>query len=135
MAEIGTGLLILLGVGQEDGEEDAAYLAGKIAELRIFPDGSGKMARSLLDVGGEALVVSQVTLYGDCRKGRRPDLTAAAPPARARQLYEHFIACLAQRGVPVRCGRFGAYMHVELVNDGPVTFWLESRPVARPQAT
>ncbi len=126
IAQIGPGLLILLGVGQHDTEVDAQYLAGKVADLRIFPDQQGKMGRSLKDVGGEALVVSQVTLYGDCRRGRRPDLTAAAPPQRAVVLYELFAALLAQQGIEVRLGRFGAYMQVELINDGPVTLWLES---------
>jgi D-tyrosyl-tRNA(Tyr) deacylase len=126
VAAVGPGLLILLGVAAGDGERDAAYLAAKIAHLRIFADDEHKMNRSLLDVGGEALVVSQFTLHGDCRKGRRPDFTRAAPPAEAERLYEKFIDELAALGVPTRAGEFGAMMAVSLVNDGPVTLILRS---------
>lgn len=118
--------MILLGVAAGDGERDASYLAGKIAHLRIFADAERKMNRSLLEEGGEALVVSQFTLHGDCRKGRRPDFTRAAPPADAERLYRKFIGELAARGVPTRAGEFGAQMTVSLVNDGPVTLILYS---------
>lgn len=126
VAAIGPGALILLGVAAGDGEQDASYLAGKIAHLRIFADAERKMNRSLLEEGGEALVVSQFTLHGDCRKGRRPDFTRAAPPADAERLYRKFIDELAARGVPTRAGEFGALMAVSLVNDGPVTLILYS---------
>jgi D-tyrosyl-tRNA(Tyr) deacylase len=126
VAAVGPGALILLSVGREDDERDASYLADKIAHLRIFADDERKMNRSLRDTGGEALVVSQFTLHGDCRKGRRPDFTRAAPPAEAERLYEHFVAELSARGVAVRSGEFGAMMAVSLVNDGPVTLILHS---------
>jgi D-tyrosyl-tRNA(Tyr) deacylase len=123
---IGPGLLVLLGVHASDGEEVAAWMARKIAQLRVFADAEGKMNRSLLDVGGGALVVSQFTLYGDAAKGNRPSYIDAAPPAHAEPLYERFMALLAgELGRPVARGRFGADMAVELVNDGPVTLWLE----------
>jgi D-aminoacyl-tRNA deacylase len=124
--EIGAGLLVLLGVTHEDGPSDVAYIAGKIADLRIFEDGDGKMNRSVLDVGGAVLVVSQFTLCGDCRKGRRPSFDAAAPPATARQLYEEVVRVLGERGLTVRTGVFQAHMQVELTNDGPVTILLDS---------
>lgn len=124
--EIGRGLVVLLGVGTGDSAEDAAYLAGKIPFLRIFEDDKGKLNRSLLDIEGPALVVSQFTLYGDCRRGRRPSFTTAAPPEKARQLYELFVALLREKGVPVATGVFQAHMHVELVNDGPVTLIIDS---------
>jgi D-tyrosyl-tRNA(Tyr) deacylase len=133
VAAVGPGVLILLGVGRGDDERDASYLAEKIARLRIFADDEGKMNLSLLDAGGEALVVSQFTLHGDCRKGRRPDFTRAAPPAEAERLYEHFVRELAARGVPTRAGVFGAMMAVELVNDGPVTLIIDSPYEAGPQ--
>jgi D-tyrosyl-tRNA(Tyr) deacylase len=123
-ATIGPGALILLGVAAGDG--DASYLAGKIANLRVFADGERKMNRSLLEEGGEALVVSQFTLHGDCRKGRRPDFTRAASPAEAERLYRKFIDELAGHGVPTRAGEFGSLMAVSLVNDGPVTLILHS---------
>lgn len=127
VGEIDCGLLILLGVAHQDRPEDGRYLADKIAGLRIFPDGDGKMNRSLLDVGGSALVVSQFTLYGDCRKGKRPSFSAAASPALAQALYEQFIEELRARGISVSQGVFQADMKVSLINDGPVTLILESR--------
>lgn len=125
--QIGRGALLLVGVGKDDTERDADYLAEKIAHLRIFSDTAGKMNLSLLDVGGAALVVSQFTLYGDCRKGRRPGFDAAAPPELANKLYEYLAAKIRLLGVRVETGVFQASMAVKLVNDGPVTFVLESR--------
>ncbi|HME10679.1 MAG TPA: D-aminoacyl-tRNA deacylase [Bryobacteraceae bacterium] len=125
--QIGRGALLLVGVGKDDTERDADYLAEKIAHLRIFSDTAGKMNLSLLDVGGAALVVSQFTLYGDCRKGRRPGFDAAAPPELANKLYEYLVAKIRLLGVRVETGVFQASMAVKLVNDGPVTFVLESR--------
>lgn len=124
---IGRGLVVLLGVGEGDAEADADLLAGKTANLRIFSNAEGKFDHSLLDVRGEALVVSQFTLYGDAAKGRRPDFTAAAKPAEAARLYERFCAALRGLGVPVSTGVFAADMEVEIINDGPVTIWLDSR--------
>ncbi len=126
VGDIGAGLLVLLGVSREDGPDAAAYVAGKLVDLRVFEDDEGKMNRSILDNGGEMLVVSQFTLYGDCRKGRRPSFDAAAAPAMARQLYEDVIRRVAERGVRVATGTFQARMQVELVNDGPVTVLLSS---------
>ncbi len=123
---IGGGLLVLLGVGRGDTEAAADYLAGKIAGLRIFPDAEGKMNLSLLDTGGAMLVVSQFTLYGDCRKGRRPSFDAAAPPEEARRLYEYFVSKVRAANIPVETGVFQAHMDVELLNDGPVTLIIES---------
>jgi D-aminoacyl-tRNA deacylase len=123
---IGPGLLVLLGVGQEDDAVDARSLAEKSAGLRIFEDEQGKMNRSVVDVGGSVLVVSQFTLYGDCRKGRRPGFSAAAPPERAAQLYQQYVERLRQLGLTVATGVFQAEMAVELVNDGPVTLLLDS---------
>lgn len=123
---IGRGLLVLLGVGKSDTQQSADYLADKITGLRVFPDQNGKMNCSLLDTGGSLLVVSQFTLYGDCRKGRRPSFDAAAPPEHARALYEYFVSRLRAMSVPVETGVFQAHMDVELVNDGPVTLLLES---------
>lgn len=123
---IRNGLLVLLGVAKQDSTSDAEYLAGKIVELRIFSDDAGKMNRSLLDEGGAMLAVSQFTLYGDCRKGRRPSYDAAAEPAIARDLYEHFVAAARARGVTVETGIFQATMSVELVNEGPVTLIVDS---------
>jgi D-tyrosyl-tRNA(Tyr) deacylase len=126
IAEIGRGLVILLGIGPEDGEEQARSLSEKIANLRIFEDEQGKMNRSLLDVGGQAIVVSQFTLYADMRKGRRPSFTDAALPEVAQPLVEHFTVMLRELGVPTQMGEFGAHMLVEFANDGPVTIWLEA---------
>ena len=123
---VGRGLLVLLGVGATDGEEASQYMAQKIAGLRIFPDESGKMTRSVRDVGGGVLVVSQFTLYGDCRKGRRPSFSRAAPPERAVALYRDFLERLRAEGVHVEEGVFGAMMAVSLVNDGPVTILIDS---------
>jgi D-tyrosyl-tRNA(Tyr) deacylase len=124
--EIGRGLCILLGVAGGDGEEEAARLAGKIARLRIFPDDDGRFDRSVLDVGGAALVVSQFTLIADTAKGNRPSFAAAAPPEDAERLYSRFCDELRTLGVPVETGVFGAKMEVELVNDGPVTIVLDA---------
>ena len=126
VGEIGAGLLILLGVAKPDTIADATFLVEKILNLRVFQDADGKMNRSLFDTGGSLLVVSQFTLYGDCRKGRRPSFTQAAQPEVAQQLYEAFLAAVARHGVPVAHGTFGAHMAVSLVNDGPVTLLLES---------
>src|SRR5579884_1657039 len=126
VGRIGQGLLILLGVGQNDGEAQVKTLSEKIVYLRIFEDEAGKMNRSLLDVGGAALVVSQFTLYADVRKGRRPSFTDAASPALAEPLVERFKAALAAHGIPVEGGVFGAHMDVALINDGPVTVWLDT---------
>ncbi len=126
VAEIGPGLLVLLGVSREDAPAQAEYLAGKIAGLRVFEDADRKMNLSVGEIGGAALVVSQFTLYGDCRKGRRPSFDSAAGPEPARALYEAFVAGLRARGVPVSTGVFQAHMQVELVNDGPVTVLLDT---------
>ena len=125
--EIGTGLVILLGVTQEDEEKDADFLAGRIAGFRIFNDEEGKMNLSIRDVGGLALVISQFTLAGNWRKGRRPSFTSAAPPEKGERLYEYFCEQLRKLEVPVETGEFGAMMDVSLVNDGPVTFVMDSR--------
>ena len=125
--EIGTGLLVLLGVAKQDTAAGAEFLAAKIVGLRIFSDDLGKMNRALSDVGGALLVVSQFTLYGDTRKGRRPSFDAAAPPETARALYEHFVAHVRQQGIEVATGRFREMMQVELTNDGPVTLLLDSQ--------
>jgi len=126
VGQCGHGLLVFLGVGPEDTEKDAQWLANKIATLRIFKDDEDRMNWSLVDIQGEALVVSQFTLYGDCRKGRRPSFVGSAPPSLAEPLYETFADLLATHGIPVERGIFGADMKVELLNDGPVTLWLES---------
>jgi D-tyrosyl-tRNA(Tyr) deacylase len=125
VAEIGRGLVILTGIGPGDGDAQAAYLAEKIANLRIFADQEGKTNLSVLDVGGEAIVVSQFTLYADTRKGRRPSFTHAAPPELAEPLVERFADMLRQHGVPTQTGQFGAEMLVEIHNNGPVTIWIE----------
>jgi len=125
--KIGKGILVFLGVGKDDKLEDAVYLAEKIVNLRIFPDQYDKMNHSLAQVGGEILVVSQFTLWGDCRKGRRPSYAEAAPPEYARSLYEYFVDRLRQHSIPVQTGKFQEMMHVHLINDGPVTLLLDSR--------
>jgi len=126
ISRIGPGLVVLLGVGKEDCARDTNYLAEKIANLRIFEDEAGKMNLSVLDVGGEALVVSQFTLLGDCKKGRRPGFDKAAAPNAAETLYNEFIGMLEACGVPCKTGRFQARMLVEIRNDGPVTFVLDT---------
>ncbi|MCK4724709.1 MAG: D-tyrosyl-tRNA(Tyr) deacylase [Anaerolineales bacterium] len=125
VAEIGPGLIILLGVGPQDDQEQAAYLAQKTAQLRIFEDEAEKMNRSLIDTGGEAIVVSQFTLFADTRKGRRPSFTSAALPEVASPLVDHFVELLRQKGIPTQTGVFGEHMQVALINDGPVTIWIE----------
>lgn len=125
-ASIGRGLLVLLGVSHRDGPDDVKYMAAKLPELRIFEDDQGKMNRSLRDIGGEALVVSQFTLYGDCRNGRRPSFIEAAPPDVAKGRYEDVVRALRESGIPVQTGEFRAMMDVELTNDGPVTILLDS---------
>jgi D-tyrosyl-tRNA(Tyr) deacylase len=127
VGRIDHGILVLLGVGQKDGPEDARYMAEKVVHLRIFADEQGKMNLSLLDVGGGLLAVSQFTLWGDCRKGRRPSFVAAAEPAKAEELYEAFIDHARGLGVTVATGRFQEMMEVSLVNDGPVTLLLDSK--------
>jgi len=124
--EIGPGMLVLLGAARGDSSADAEYLAEKVVQLRIFADDAGKMNRSLLETGGALLVVSQFTLYGDCRKGRRPSFDHAAPPEEARALYEHFVQAARRLGPRVETGVFQAHMAVSLVNDGPVTLLVES---------
>ena len=124
--EIGLGLLVLLGVGRDDGEADAVYLAEKIAGLRIFEDEAGKMNRSVEDAGGSVLAVSQFTLYGDVRRGKRPSFDDAAPPEQARRLYEFFVHRIQAAGLRCETGRFQEMMQVELVNEGPVTILLDS---------
>lgn len=126
VSEIGAGVLVFLGIAHEDTATEVEYIANKVANLRIFEDTEGKMNRSLLDTGGAALVVSQFTLYGDCRKGRRPSFVKAARPELANALYEQFITALEQQRIPTQGGTFQAMMDVELVNDGPVTILLDS---------
>jgi len=126
VGEVGAGLLVLLGVGVEDAESDADYLADKTVHLRVFPDDDGRLNRSCLDTGGAVLAVSQFTLYGDCRKGRRPGFTQAAEPDLAEALYERYVARLESAGLTVARGRFRTEMAVALVNDGPVTLLLDS---------
>jgi D-aminoacyl-tRNA deacylase len=125
LGAIGAGLLVLVAAGADDGQDEPARLAGKVARLRIFADADGRMNRSLLDVGGEALVVSQFTLYADVSRGNRPGFTGAAPPEVGAPLVDAFAAELRELGVPVATGRFGAHMRVHLVNDGPVTIWID----------
>lgn len=126
VGQIGAGLCVLLGIGQQDHETQASVLADKIKKLRIFADHEGKMNRSVMDIGGEVLVVSQFTLYADCRKGNRPSFADAAEPSQAKALYEHFADRLRGGGLTVATGRFGGHMKVALVNDGPVTLILEA---------
>ena len=123
---VGHGLLVLLGVGRDDTDRDVDYVAGKIRDLRLFADADGRMNRSVAEVGGAVLVVSQFTLFGDCRRGRRPSYSGAAAPERARELYEALLERLRLHGLPVQTGEFQAMMDVELVNDGPVTVLLDS---------
>lgn len=125
--EIGAGLVVLLGVHAQDSEADAAWMLDKIVHLRIFADAEGLMNRSLLDVGAALLVVSQFTLLGDCRRGRRPSWHEAAPPKRARALYEHFLTLCRRERIPLACGSFQTQMQLELCNDGPVTILLDSQ--------
>ncbi|WP_307339996.1 D-aminoacyl-tRNA deacylase [Caldalkalibacillus uzonensis] len=125
--QIDRGFVLLVGVTHDDTKQDAEYLADKVAYLRVFADEEGKMNRSLLEVDGQVLSVSQFTLYGDCRKGRRPNFMQAAKPDQAKQLYEHFNQSLREKGVSVETGEFGAMMQVELVNDGPVTLIIDSQ--------
>jgi D-tyrosyl-tRNA(Tyr) deacylase len=127
VGEVGHGLVVLLGVAAGDGPDDARWMADKLAQLRIFEDDAGKMNRSVQDVGGSVLLVSQFTLLGDARKGNRPSFVAAAPPDQANALYEEVASLLRARAVPVATGVFRAHMEVELVNDGPVTLLLDSR--------
>ena len=133
--EIGPGMLLLVGVGREDNEETCRRMASKVARLRIFDDEAGKMNLSLLDTHGQALVVSQFTLYADTSRGLRPSFTNAGEPAQAKELYERFVSELAYLGVPTRTGRFGAHMAVELVNDGPVTLILDEPDESRVQGS
>ena len=125
--KIGKGLLVFVGVAKGDGEDDISYFTSKLPDLRIFEDDSGKFNRSLRDIQGEILVVSQFTLYGDCRKGRRPSFTEAEEPSLAKNLYERFVYQLRERGIPIQTGEFQAKMEVHLINDGPVTLLLDSK--------
>ena len=127
LGRIGPGLLVFLGVARNDGPADVDYIAAKIREMRIFPDDAGRMNRSVTDTGGSVLLVSQFTLQGDCRKGRRPSFDEAALPALAEALYEDVVRLLRESGLTVGTGQFQAHMAVELVNDGPVTMLLDSR--------
>ena len=129
--KIGQGFLVLLGITDGDTEDDAVYLADKTVKMRAFTDENDKMNRSLADVGGGLLIVSQFTLYGDCRKGNRPSFTGAARPETAIPLYEAFIARCRESGLPVETGEFGADMKVELLNDGPVTLWMDTKDMRR----
>ncbi len=126
VGRIGPGLLVYLGVGKGDSDKDAEFMAEKLVNLRIFSDEAGKMNRSVIDIGGEILLISNFTLQGDCRKGRRPGFDAAGQPELAEPLYEKVVALIAQRGIGVQTGSFGAHMHVSSINDGPVTFLLDS---------
>ena len=123
---IAKGFVVLLGIGHNDGQEDAEWLADKVVGLRVFEDDAGKMNRSIVEASGAMLIISQFTLYGDCRRGRRPSFTDAAPPERAEQLYEAFVARVQAAGIEVATGRFREHMLVSLVNDGPVTLWIDT---------
>jgi len=127
VSSIGRGALVLLAVGKDDDDRDVGYMAEKLSGLRVFPDETGKMQRSLLDVGGQVLLVSQFTLYGDVKKGKRPGFDGAAPPEKGEALYEKVACLLREMGLTVKTGRFGAHMGVELVNDGPVTILISSK--------
>jgi len=129
VSRIQKGHLVLLGVGQGDTREDLEYLAEKIVNLRVFEDAQGKMNLSLKEINGQVLVVSQFTLYGDCRKGRRPSFTSAAAPETAEAFYEEFCKIVSQQGVPVEKGVFGAHMEIDLINDGPVTLMMDSKKI------
>ncbi len=126
VGKIERGFLVFLGVGKGDTEADAQFMSDKLVNLRIFPDEAGKMNRSIQDVGGAILLISNFTLHGDCRKGRRPGFDAAAEPELAESLYEKVIALITEQGVPIEKGAFGEYMHITSLNDGPVTFLLDS---------
>ena len=126
VSRIGKGLLVYLGVGKGDDLKDAEFIADKLVNLRVFADEAGKMNKSVVEVGGSILLVSNFTLHGDCRKGRRPSFDTAAEPDIANQLYEKLAELIVQQGIPVQKGAFGQYMHVSSVNDGPVTFILDS---------
>ncbi len=127
VSEIDGGLLVYIGVGKEDTSKDAEFIADKLVRLRIFQDETGRMNRSVFDVGGEILVVPNFTLQGDCRRGRRPSFDAAAEPQKAQRLYKHVVTAIEKQGIKVKKGIFGAHMQISSVNDGPVTFVLESR--------
>jgi D-tyrosyl-tRNA(Tyr) deacylase len=127
VGKIGAGLVVLVGAATDDGEADVAYLVDKVVNLRVFPDDEGNMNRAVGEVGGALLIVSQFTLYGDCRKGRRPSFVQAMAPGPAEALYDRFVGLARGSGVPVETGRFRAMMEVELVNDGPVTLMIDSR--------
>ena len=127
IAEMGRGLVALVGVGEEDGGEDVDYLARKLVGLRVFEDDAGKMNLSVQDVGAGIMIVPQFTLYGDCRRGRRPSFDASAPPDRAEELYDRLVEDVRGRGPEVETGEFKSYMELELVNDGPVTLLLDSK--------
>lgn len=134
VAQIGRGFLLLVGIGEEDTADQGAALEGmaaKVLNLRVMPDEEGRMNRSLLEIGGEILAVSQFTLHADCRRGRRPSFTHAAQPERARELFDRWVEILRESGLRVETGEFGAMMQVALVNDGPVTIWLDSQEVLK----
>lgn len=130
VGQISNGLLVYVSVGKDDTSEDARFIADKIAQLRIFADEAGKMNRSVAEVGGKVLLVSNFTLHGDCRKGRRPSFDAAAEAESAEGLYEQVCKLVSDKGLPVQKGVFGEYMHVTSTNDGPVTFLLDSKPLS-----